>query len=230
MFWFLQDLARAEHERSEIEKLQSNVTWLVSIAWTITEEKKLAADVEIEAHEHLYKVRMTYPVTFPETPPSVKPANPEEHWSSHQYRNGTLCLEWGPDNWHKSLTGAQMLESTYHLLDKENPRGQENVEVLPSRHSVSIGQELRNFVFRFLASSELRTFLLTLPNHSIGTMEYMVNYHQDKTLAAYVISLTPEGGDTWKDQSLPDGLTKGKSTQGIYYKTDLSPEDIKRIS
>ncbi len=230
MSWFLHDLARAELERSAIERLQSGVTWLVSVGWTITEDGKLAADVEIEAHENLYHVRMIYPVAFPEAPPFVKPSNPDEHWSSHQYRNGTLCLEWGPDNWHKSLTGAQMLESTYHLLDIENPRGGENADVLPSRHSVSIGQELRNFVFLFLASSELRTFLLTLPNHSIGTMEYMINYHQNKTLAAYVTTLTPEGGDTWKDQSLPDGLLKGKSTQGIFYRTDLSPENIRGIN
>ena len=101
------------------------------------------------------------------------PLEAEQHWSSHQYggADGALCLEWGPDNWHPEVTGAQMLESAYRLLYAENPLGAERTEfalTVPSRHRLAIGQEVRGSRFRVYAGHELGTYLACLSDHASG--------------------------------------------------------------
>src|SRR5690349_9222567 len=131
--WFLTEHNRLQLERSEIDRLQTNEKWLLGAKWEI--ESGLAVQADIEVHGHVYQVRLTYPNFFPATPIEVSPVNPEERWSSHQYDNGALCLEWGPDNWHSKITGAQMLESTFKLLEAENPLGTTKERgVVSSRH------------------------------------------------------------------------------------------------
>jgi len=155
MVWFLHDLARLELERRAIEQLQSDASWLKGVEWMIAEGGKLAVDAEIEVHGNLYQARIIYPAAFPDAPPVVKPKNPAERWSSHQYESGTLCIEWGPDNWHRDINGAQLLESTHRLLHRDNPRGTEKFGVLHSRHALSLGQEIRIYPIRFCLGAQL---------------------------------------------------------------------------
>jgi hypothetical protein len=229
MVWFLHDLARLELERRAIEHLQSDMSWLKGVDWMIAEGGKLAVDAEIEVHGNLYQAKMTYPAAFPDAPPMVKPKNPGERWSSHQYETGTLCLEWGPDNWHRDITGAQMLESTHRLLHRDNPRGTEKYGVLPSRHALSPGQEVRIYPIRFCLGVQLKEFLSSLPRGMAGIMEFAVLYHQDSTCIAFILSLSPDGRDPWRDPSFPDGFLKEKARKGIFLKTGLSSDEMRGI-
>jgi hypothetical protein len=119
--WFLNDIPRLYQERQAIEKLSKTAPWLMGIEWVF--ERGLCLDAIIRVHDHDYEVRLCYPQFFPAVVPTVSPKDPKERWSTHQYPDGTLCLEWGPDTWHPDVTGAQVLESTYRLLDVENPPG-----------------------------------------------------------------------------------------------------------
>ena len=229
MVWFIKDPGRLDRERRAIAELQSRVFWLKGVDWTIAEGGRLAVDAAIEAHGHLYHARMVYPAFFPEAPPIVRPKDTGEDWSTHQYRRGTLCLEWGPDNWRSDITGAQMLESTYRLLHAENPRGTERDAVLPSRHALSLGQELKSAFLLFYVSSELKEFLRTLQAHSNGEVKHVLLCPQRATWLVYLSIVTPAGAQKWEDTSLPVGFQKEDAGEGIFYKTNLGAGDVDSI-
>src|SRR5713101_2671273 len=109
--WFLQDFARVELERSQIESLERESPWLRGVVWTLA-GSDLCVEADIEVHGNIYPVQMRYPRFFPTSPPTVTPREASERWSEHQYgADGELCLEWGADNWHPEITGADMLRS-----------------------------------------------------------------------------------------------------------------------
>ena len=169
--WFLADPERLNRERREIEQLEQAAGWLVGTNWSLN--GGLCLDAVIRAHGHDYQVRMSYPALFPSVPLAVRPLNAEESWTGHQYGgiDGPLCLEWGPDNWHPEVTGAQMLESAYNLLSTENPRGADRKEArvsAPSRHQLTVGQELRRASLRWYLGRELTERLDSLATPASG--------------------------------------------------------------
>jgi hypothetical protein len=107
--WFLRDMQRLSLERSALQRLETTTEWLEGVNWTL-DGGLLCVEATIRAHEYEYPVKMTYPALFPSIPLVVCPRDPNERWSSHQYRDGTLCLEWGPDTWHPDVTGAGMCQ------------------------------------------------------------------------------------------------------------------------
>jgi molybdopterin/thiamine biosynthesis adenylyltransferase len=239
-FWFLEDLRRLQIEKSAMEQLGGSVEWLVGFAWGIDGEG-LYIDATICAHGYNYEVRMRYPTHFPYVPPAVHPSNAEERWSAHQYVNGTLCLEWGPDTWHPGITGAQVLQSAYTLLEIENPRGSRQGEVpgiqsglAESRHSLTLGQEMRSAAHgRFYVGSAMRSHLLGLPSATSGTMTCSL-HRQSKSFLVFVQSVTLADAPTWKDPELPTGVAEtGRSIalkNGFLYKTGLPAQTIAGIS
>jgi hypothetical protein len=229
MVWFIKDLGRLDRERRAIAELQSSASWLKGVDWTIAEGGRLVVDAEIEAHGHVYLARMVYPAFFPEAPPIVRPKDAGENWSIHQYTSGTLCLEWGPDNWRSDITGAQMLESAYRLLHAENPRGTERHAVLPSRHALSLGQEIKDAFLLFYVSGAFKEFLRTLPDHSTGEMRHVLLCRQRTTWLVYLLTVTPTVAGKWEDTSLPVGFQKEDTREGVYYKTNLGAEDVDSI-
>lgn len=140
--WFLRDPERLARERQAINDLEASADWLEWTRWLLADA--LGLEAAINAHGHLYHVRLTYPAIFPFAPPSIRPAEAGVRWSGHQYGDGTFCLEWGPDNWHPDVTAAHILESAYRLLEIENPLGAGVGKVAPSRHALTQGQELRS--------------------------------------------------------------------------------------
>jgi sulfur-carrier protein adenylyltransferase/sulfurtransferase len=239
-FWFLEDLRRLRVEKSAIEQLGGSAEWLVGFAWGIDGEG-LYLDATICAHGYNYEVRMRYPTHFPYVPPAVHPSNAEERWSTHQYVNGTLCLEWGPDTWHPSITGAQVLQSAYTLLEIENPRGSQQWEGTSmesgraeSRHFLTLGQEMRSAVNgRFYVGSALWSYLLGLPSATIGMMTFSL-HRQSKSYLVFVQSLALADAPTWKNPELPAGVAEpGRRIalkNGLVYKTGLPAQTIARIS
>jgi sulfur-carrier protein adenylyltransferase/sulfurtransferase len=88
-------------------------------------------------------ISLIYPNHFPLSPPLVLPRGDTTRWSQHQYGpGGEFCLEYGPDNWHQDISGADMIESAHRLLEGEQPEPGVAAEVA-SRHATTIGQDLR---------------------------------------------------------------------------------------
>lgn len=228
MFWFVEDPARLAREKEAVEILDGGCEWLGDVGWAF-HSGRLYLDATIAVHGRDYRIRMTYPEVFPAVPPAVRPKNREESWSVHQYGDGTLCLEWGPDNWHPNVTGAQMLESTQRLLSAENPRGEGPPLRVVSRHRLSTGQELRGERLRLYAGADLAAYLQELPEGAGGTFETHLRDPGD-AFVALVRRMRLSGAQEWEDPSIPSALYESNdalgSRIGVFYKLDTGPEDF----
>ena len=220
--WFLEDPARLAAEREAIETLAKSSGWLAGYAWRIDfANNHLLLDAEIQAHGATYALVMTYPATFPETPPFIKPKDPKESLSSHQYGDGTLCLEWGPDNWVSSLTGVHLLESAHKLLSQENPRGTGTRETVPSRHELTLGQTIRSEDYRLWVEPAALPFFAALPDGATGSVKANITLAGEATVAL-LHSVSANNGTTWSSGLLPRRLPELTSSwvqQGVFLKT-----------
>jgi molybdopterin/thiamine biosynthesis adenylyltransferase len=197
---------------------------LVGTEWHI--DTGIYVDAIIRAHDHEYVVRMSYPNLFPAVPPTVRPLYADERWSAHQYggSDGPLCLEWGPDNWHPDVTGAQMLESAYRLLNIENPLGTKTAElpvVAPSRHQQTIGQELRFRYGRFYVGHKLLSQLLSLPAATSGVFKFSRHVHKKSWVAIIHAAQGVGEAENLTDDSIPSSLRAvDEVTAGLFHRTD----------
>ena len=226
--WFLNNLARCHREREAIAALTTEVDWLQEAEWKLDGEK-LCLVADIEAHGHLYPVQMVYPANYPASPPTVRPREANQYWSSHQYGDGgELCLEWGPDKWREEITGANVLCSAYKLLNIENPKGGEASPIIaPSRHSLTLGQELRNTIFRFLADDGLMRYTQSLPVNARGEAQCWIMFGR-KTMTAFMRKLTLSNGESWFNPTLPAELEKTTSQINCsFFKTTLEADPLK---
>jgi len=218
--WFLSDSARLARERDAVHKLQQKAKWLQGIEWTISTSAELEINAAIVAHGHTYNVRMTYPKHFPYAPPIVRPADSTDSWSSHQYGDGTLCLEWGPDTWVFTVTGAQVLESAYRLLFIENPFGYDTQQIAPSRHYLTQGQQLRGTLERVYLGESLSTHLKSLPELTSGAMIFSIHPQRD-SYTLLIQELDPVSGTVWKGSDIPNALRRKKAgvwvCQGLFF-------------
>lgn len=231
MPWFLRDPERLQLERESIEKLSRSAEWLVGTEWRLGSE--LWLDAVIRAHGHDYEVRVSFPALYPDAPAVVRPLNMQRRVSTHQYggADGPLCLEWGPDNWHRDVTAVQMLESAYRLFEIENPLGEDRPEVpavAPSRHKLAVGQELRAEMVRWYASSELANFLATQPERSIGSFKFSFR-KMGETWVGLVHEAMPLDGSAWKDDKIPTTLRGAEAKDldvGVWFKTNIDARAI----
>lgn len=230
MPWFLNNLERLKLECSGIKELSRSVNWLIGTEWSVGEDG-LGLDAVIRAKGHDYEVRVSFPTLYPDAPIIVRPKKMQFRVSTHQYggADGPLCLEWGPDNWHRDVTSVQMLESAHKLFEIENPLGEGRPDipvVAPSRHKLTVGQELRGNLMRWYASKEFSDYLAGQPGHSVGTFKLSFR----KTGENWVILVheaMPFGGSAWMDDQIPTTLPgSGELTAGIWFKTDLEERTI----
>jgi len=227
--WFLDNLGRLAREKGAVERLGAEVGWLQGVVWGVG--GGLHLDAVIRAGGHDYEVTMAYPEVFPAAPPTIKPKNRDERWSEHQWgTGGSLCLEWGPDNWHPGITGAEMLERAHKLLSTETPLGEGPSLTVPSRHHLSVGQELRGELLRFYVGSDLASYVAGLPDPAEGTVEAYFK-KQGKNYSCVIRRLRPSGLPEWEDASVP-AVLYGEMRElgppaGIFYKTRLRAEHIR---
>lgn len=205
MIWVLRDFARLKREREALVGLEERAgAWLSNVAWRLDGKGNMCVDADIGIAERTYAVTMRYPYHFPSTPPSVLPRGEiDEWWSSHQYgAGGELCLEYGPDNWHPTLTGADMLESAWRLLSAEAPTAGLVREEISSRHETSTGQYLRSRHHRLVTTWPLFAQLSTIP---IGTAVRgtAVNLWQDGRVVMTIKTMGTIDGPEWSDPSIP---------------------------
>ncbi len=173
---------------------------------------------------------MIYPAVFPASPPSVRPRNDNvrDRLSTHQYVNGELCLEWGPDTWLPEVTGAQMLESAHRLLHIENPGGTLTAghkEIAPSRHLLTTGQELRAERLRFVITSGLRKAVQELRTADFGTISLLMLIWQEKSTAYLITSIETTSCAAWNDSTIPPRLKHyAASLKGFCVRCDFFPD------
>ncbi len=151
---------RMRAETRGLDGLASISPWLTKLAWGFTESKDVCVDFDITVNEKVHEAVLVYPALFPEAPAYVRPRKPDEAWSTHQYPStGTLCLEWGPDNWHAGVTGADLIVSTHMLLAYEK-LGPVIGITAPSRHEQTLGQLVRFETSRFIVTQRLQSSLV----------------------------------------------------------------------
>lgn len=234
--WYLEHPARVAHEVAAIEALLDTGTWLLECRWSLAGE--LCLEAVIRAHDQDYAVRMTYPPLFPGILPIIRPARLEPRWSGHQYGpHGELCLEWGPDNWHPGVTGAQMLESAHRLLLIENPHAAidgQGWTVAPSRHTLSIGQELVGKYGRYYIGNALRPKLASLTDGAGGKFLFSTQ-HREVSWIAFVYEITirvPE--DRIIDPVIPRFLRESRGgvslREGAFIRTTIDPASLRGIT
>lgn len=162
MSWWLTDTARAKSEQAALAELDEQVGWLSGVTWSMGDHLQLNVEFDIEHDGEVFGLSMSYPATFPDTPPMISPRD-GKRLSWHQYgAGGELCLEFRPDNWDSSITGSMMVESAYRLLSGERPMGDDR-GIVPSAHQASIGRDLRGETMRFVVAREAVDVLKDIP-------------------------------------------------------------------
>lgn len=155
----LEEPVRMRAETRALDELAGNSAWLTKLDWGFTEANDVRVDFDITVNDKVHEAVLVYPALFPQAPAYVRPRKPDEAWSAHQYPStGTLCLEWGPDNWHPGVTGADLVVSTHKLLAFEK-FGPALGVAAPSRHELTLGQRVRFESQRFLITQQLQAAL-----------------------------------------------------------------------
>lgn len=230
--WFLRDSERLARERTGVEELSRTAEWLVGTEWCL--DGGLCLDAVIRAHDRDYDVRVSFPALFPDAPIVVCPRNMQGRLSTHQYggADGPLCLEWGPDNWHRDVTAVQMLESTFRLLHTENPLGENrpNIPIVaPSRHHLALGQEIRGEWARWYESHDLRNFFADQPLNWFGSFRFSFRKTGEDWIALIHEVAQLGNGTIWRDGEIPTTLPGADAKDldvGIWLKTDLDKKSI----
>ncbi|MBA4496304.1 ThiF family adenylyltransferase [Paenactinomyces guangxiensis] len=230
--WFLTDHHRFAIERKAIDQLQAKVEWLLGVEWSL-DASSLCIYANIQAHGFTYSVKLIYPPFFPATPPMVIPVDTKIRWSEHQYMDGSLCLEWGPDNWQPDVTGAQMLESTFRLLDAENPLGKDSDrEEVPSRHFLTIGQSMRGKIFRLIMYKKTAEWMSHLEIGKKGTIDLSLTVLKDSA-TFHIAKIELPDTFEWQHPNLPELISSGEQftrVQMAVLRTSATTKEIKKLT
>jgi len=207
MIWYIEDYKRHRRERESLELLASSENWLIPLRWRLDEAARLVWDADLITPAGNRPVTLRYPNHFPHSPPLVLPRGDVTRWSQHQYGpGGELCLEFGADNWHPDITGADMISSAFRLLQGERPAPDVSAEVA-SRHQTTTGQDLRGRFSRFLITRAVADELAKIPEGTMPAATTIGMYRGD-TLVQVIASITLPDGNVWKDE-LPDAPLLG---------------------
>lgn len=203
--WYLTDAARFGAEHEALRALAGRVEWLDLSAPRLDTSGRVSVALEIAVLDRAFKAELVYPHTFPFTPPSVLPTE-REHWSGHQYGGGgELCLEWGADNWTPERTGADMVVSAERLLSGEGHVEGEVPAQVPSRHALTLGQDVRNKSFRFVITETAAAHLVALPPAASFRARLLWN-DNDKQHQLAVVDIALGDEAAWTDPSAPRAL------------------------
>ena len=213
--WFLTDLGRLERERGAVEALEEEASWLEGVNWRIDQGAIVMECDILLATGECYRLRTTFPEHYPSAPASMRPQDPTI-LSSHQYgRGGELCLEIGPDNWHRDLHNtADLLRSAHRLLRDEAARRDNDAVVIPSRHVLTQGQEQRGKFARFVLTPSARTALRNLDD--VWMVAQFTVVHHEEAWTIFLEKIERAGSDDWTCEQLPTNLKRfGRSAKGL---------------
>jgi len=205
MLWAIENAARFLEERKAASDLAGRVDWLQNVQWGFANGPLLKVDADITVGAETYDVELVYPNLFPDTPAYVRPRSSTERWSSHQYgAGGVLCLEWGPDNWISTVTGAELLVSAHKLLSAERAPDVA-VRVVPSRHALTFGQEVRATTERVVVTPALREFVRAIDAPNQRAIRARCVFHRP-AIVTFISEVAQADADAFVPPDLPSGL------------------------
>jgi sulfur-carrier protein adenylyltransferase/sulfurtransferase len=200
MIWYIENHQRFKREREALEALAARETWLTPLKWRIDDSVRVVWDADISVPAGNRPISMVYPNHFPFSPPLVVPRGDTTRWSQHQWGpGGELCLEYGPDNWHQDISGAEIIESAYRLLEGEQPEPGVAAEVA-SRHAMTLGQDLRGTISRFLITRDLDEELRNLPEAVMAVASVACIFRRGECIVHVIASIALPDGRRWKDE------------------------------
>lgn len=162
MTWWLTRSTRLASEKAIIADLEASVDWLRVRNWHANSNLAMCVDFLVVNGDKEFVFQMIYPSVFPDAPPMIYTED-KSRISLHQYgADGELCLEYRPDNWNSSITGADMISSCQRLLSEERP-DKDNILHARSAHVASLGRDMRSKHFRFLVTENDINALNMLP-------------------------------------------------------------------
>jgi ubiquitin-protein ligase len=203
LIWYLDNPLRYKAERESIDALANASPWLVPLGWRVDASMRVHFDAQIVTPHKIYPITVRYPSHFPFSPPLVLSPKNSERWSYHQYgSDGELCLELGPDNWQPHFTGADQIVSAHRLLMGEGPSADNATEV-PSRHELTVGQELRGEVFRMMVTEDMRIAAAAVPDAGWLALGF-VSLYQKGSLVFFPSTIKGRDGNLAEDKSVPE--------------------------
>jgi molybdopterin/thiamine biosynthesis adenylyltransferase len=177
--------ARMARERRLLVDHARVTAGLTVQSWSATPSGELSVNFELKLVKGVFAGVLVYPELFPDVPAFVRPQKSGESWSGHQYRgSGVLCLQYGPDNWHRDITGVDLVQSTSTLVWGEILHGvAPDFGPVPSRHQASDTQELRANDERFVVTRALKELLAGLGRNSPVQIKGVVDWLKGESVA-----------------------------------------------
>lgn len=201
MIWALADPLRYAREVAELSALTASTPGLTVGDISLSNQGLLTVDVDIEVGDRILQAVLAFPQSFPSIPPTVRPRS-GERWSGHQYgTGGELCLEWGPDNWLPTVTGAEMVASAIKLLRTEGGSYAEPAGAVATRHLITVGQEARGQLQRLICTAELRAALCGLNVDADAT--FSIRYSRPAWRLLVTSFVRDDGAGEWADATIP---------------------------
>jgi ThiF family len=152
---------RMARERQLLEEHARSTPGFAVQSWSATALGELCVSFALKLLVGTFEGVLVYPELFPDVAAFVRPQKAGERWSSHQYLgSGVLCLQFGPDNWHRDITGVDLIRSATTLLWGEILQAAvPDLGPLPSRHLETEAQALRKNSRRLVITAALRNVL-----------------------------------------------------------------------
>lgn len=154
----------------------------------------IAFSISVKGNEYIFNA--VFNKYFPKQPIVIKKIT--KFKTSHCYKDGTMCLKWGQDNWDENTHLTQLIENLYQLLFDENPLGDEH-GFAENGDEFTFGQNIR------MSDSDLLIIpynILNICGHS-GAIECIETTNEDRKI--YIITkiddkeiFNPLGKDVFK--------------------------------
>jgi len=136
---------------SELKVASENFT-----SYRIKFKESLSINFTLTIHQIPYHFVMQYPRYFPYQPIQIKAITVFK--TSHQYKDGTMCLKWGIDNWSETITGKILIENLIELLTVENPLGETHGQAASGHQFTLLQSVFRQNVTLFVKSTIEKEF------------------------------------------------------------------------
>ena len=207
MTWWLLQRSRLSTEKERLATLEGSVDWLHVTKWHANSDLSMCVDFGIVNDCDRYAMQMIYPSVYPDAPPMVFTED-RTRLSGHQYgADGELCLEYRPDNWRQSITGADMVASCHRLLAEEHPE-KDRVVHARSAHTVSLGRDLRSEVLRLVITASDVDALNSLQEH-VGYKLLLKERFVSVSAIAAISTIGEKEAPVWtSDLVLAEGATE----------------------
>jgi hypothetical protein len=209
LIWYFVDVPLFKREQEGVHALEREVEWLVGIGWAIDSNLRLLYRFELMVDKNRIALTLRYGHGFPSAPPAIFP-DPRRKLSAHQYVNGDLCLEYGPDTWLPNITGSDLIRSAYRLLSSEAATSDDPTGAVPSRHELTVGQLARSEDTRFVLTGPVQAFLSRAPRGRVGAARFKFLYN-DVTAVFLLVSVEGFIEERWFDPGLPPALAKERA-------------------